>query len=332
MPPLLALTLGDPAGVGPEISLKAWRILRDAPVCFVAMGHDEPWQQAAALLDLPRPERVSDMEEARRVFSDSLPVLRLEPSESAPADAVASIEAAVSATLRGDVAGLVTNPISKSRLYDVGFGFPGHTEFIAHLTQNVPFDGLRGPVMMLSGGGLRTALVTIHTPLKRAIEALDTARIVKTAQITAEALKRDFGLSSPRLAIAGLNPHAGEDGALGDEEITIIAPAVAALKEAGFDVFGPLPSDTMFHEEARAQYDAAICLYHDQGLIPVKTLDFHGGVNISLGLPVVRTSPDHGTAFDIAGQGIARPDSLVAAIELATEMAKHRQVNTEGRS
>lgn len=330
MPPLLALTLGDPAGVGPEISLKAWRILRDAPVCFVAMGHDEPWRQAAELLDLPRPEIVSDLEEARRVFSDSLPILRLDPSDTPPEDAVKSIESAVAAALRGDVAGLVTNPISKSRLYDAGFGFPGHTEFIAHLTQHATFEGARGPVMMLSGGGLRTALVTIHTPLKRAIEALDTASIVKTAQITAEALSRDFGLSKPRLAIAGLNPHAGENGALGDEEITLITPAITALKQAGFNVTGPMPPDTMFHEEARAQYDAAICLYHDQGLIPVKTLDFHGGVNVSLGLPVVRTSPDHGTAFDIAGQGIARPDSLVAAIELATQMAQNRKAHEAG--
>jgi 4-hydroxythreonine-4-phosphate dehydrogenase len=323
----LALTLGDPAGVGPEITLKAWRALRDEGPAFCVYGDPQPLFEAAALLDLPRPEQVSDAAEAARVFADALPVIALAKEASAPANAVASIEAAVQAALDGAVSGVVTNPVSKTRLYDEGFGFPGHTEFIAHITANAPMptpDAARGPVMMLAGGGLRTALVTIHTPLRAAIEALSIDGIVRTATVTAQALKRDFGLDAPRLAIAGLNPHAGENGALGREEIDTIIPAVEALRAAGHDVLGPLPPDTMFHAEARAHYDAAICLYHDQGLIPVKTLDFHGGVNVTLGLPIIRTSPDHGTAFDIAGQGVARPDSLIAAIRLAGEMARCR--------
>jgi 4-hydroxythreonine-4-phosphate dehydrogenase len=178
--------------------------------------------------------------------------------------------------------------------------------------------------MMLAGSGLRCALVTIHQPLKAALEQVTIESVVYTATVTAEALKRDFGIKDPRLAIAGLNPHAGEGGALGREEIEILEPAIAQLRAKGFDVIGPLPPDTMFHAEARAGYDAAICLYHDQGLIPVKTLDFHSGVNVTLGLPIIRTSPDHGTAFDIAGQGVARPDSLIAALTLAGELAANR--------
>jgi len=323
----LALTLGDPAGVGPELSLKAWRALRDEDVCFVAYGDPAPLMAAAQLLDLPRPEIVSDAAEAERVFTNFLPVIALDPCEREAQSAVRSIEAAVDAVRSGQASAVVTNPVSKSRLYEIGFAFPGHTEFVAHLTADLPMSGARGPVMMLSGGGLRTALVTIHVPLMTAIQSLTPERVAHTARVVRDALIRDFGLSEPRLALAGLNPHAGENGALGHEELDILAPALDQLRAEGVSISGPLPPDTMFHEEARAQYDAAICLYHDQGLIPVKTLDFHGGVNITLGLPIIRTSPDHGTAFDIAGQGVARPDSLIAAIRQADAMARSREMS-----
>jgi 4-hydroxythreonine-4-phosphate dehydrogenase len=319
----LALTLGDPDGIGPEIALKAWRALRDCGPRFVLIADASHAFEAARLLDLPRPEAVTGWAEAAALFPDALPVMPL-PSASGGHAALASIDAGVAAVLSGDASGLVTNPISKARLYQAGFTFPGHTEYLAHLTAHAPVSGARGPVMMLAGGGLRCALVTIHRPLREAIDALTPDAVVHTARITAHALARDFAIARPRLALAGLNPHAGEGGALGREEIDILAPALEALRAEGIDITGPLPPDTMFHTEARAHYDAAICLYHDQGLIPVKTLDFHGGVNVTLGLPIVRTSPDHGTAFDIAGQGIARPDSLIAALKLAADMAAAR--------
>jgi len=319
----LALTLGDPDGIGPEIALKAWRALRDCGPRFVLTADPAHAFEAARLLDLPRPEAVTSWAEAAAVFQDTLPVMPL-PAASGAHAALAAIDAGVAAVLSGSASGLVTNPVSKARLYEAGFTFPGHTEYLAHLTAHAPVAGPRGPVMMLAGGGLRCALVTIHKPLREAIDALTPDAIVHTARTTAHALARDFALSRPRLALAGLNPHAGEGGALGLEEIDILAPALETLRGEGLNITGPLPPDTMFHAEARALYDAAICLYHDQGLIPVKTLDFHGGVNVTLGLPIVRTSPDHGTAFDIAGQGIARPDSLIAALRLAADMAACR--------
>ncbi len=320
----LALTLGDPNGVGPEISLKAWRALRGAGAPFVLFADPAYLVPAAERLGLPAPVAIEAHGEAASVFADALPVIALPPADGAAEAAIASIDAAVSAALAGAVGGVVTNPISKAVMYEAGFKFPGHTEYIAHLCAETPFKGARGPVMMLAGGGLRCALVTVHQPLRAAIDSLTPDAVVRTAAVTAEALARDFAIARPRLAIAGLNPHAGEGGALGREEIDMLLPAIAALKDAGHAVIGPLPPDTMFHAEAREHYDAAICLYHDQGLIPVKTLDFHGGVNTTLGLPLVRTSPDHGTAFDIAGKGIARPDSLIAAIRLAAGLAANR--------
>lgn len=325
---LLAITLGDPDGIGPEIILKAWMALRDRGDAFAIYADPARLQSAAQLLNTPRPEPVSTIEEAHAVFQDAPPVIALPPSESAPTAAIASIEAAVAAALAGVVSGVVTAPVSKDRLYNQGFKFQGHTEFIAELTREAPMSGSRGPVMMLAGPELKASLVTIHMSLRQAIDHITTERIVHTAEVTAEALQRDFSITGPRLVIAGLNPHAGESGALGSEEIEIIAPAIEALQASGIDARGPFPPDTMFHAEARAAYDAAICLYHDQGLIPVKTLDFHGGVNVTLGLPIVRTSPDHGTAFDIAGTGQARPDSLLAAIDLARSMAASRLRNT----
>ena len=245
--------------------------------------------------------------------------------EAANAGAVAEwIEQAVNLAMAGEVAGVVTAPIAKAPLYAAGFRFPGHTEFIAELTADAPFAGVRGPVMMLTAQDLRACLVTIHSPLAEVPELVTADRVSRTARVVHEAMKRDFGIARPRLALAALNPHAGESGALGLEEIEVLAPAAAALRNEGIAITDPLPADTLFHEAARATYDAVLCLYHDQALIPVKTLDFWGGVNATLGLPVVRTSPDHGVGFDIAGKGVARADSLIAAIRLAGEMAAAR--------
>lgn len=328
----LAVTLGDPAGIGPEITLKAWAALKDRRHSFIAYADPGQLSALAARMNLPAPH-VCEPEDAVHVFASALPVRSVclretanpgrPDGQNAPA-IIASIEQAVADSLAGRAGGVVTNPISKSVLYQHGFSFPGHTEFVAHLTRKAPWDGPRGPVMMLAAPELKTVLVTIHLGLRAALDALSTEAIVHTGRVTLGALKRDFGLASPRLAVAGLNPHAGEGGALGREDIEIVAPAVEALRAEGHHVTGPMPPDTMFHAEARAGYDAAVCLYHDQGLIPVKTLNFHGGVNATLGLPIVRTSPDHGTAFDIAGKGIARADSLIAAIRLASTMAENR--------
>jgi 4-hydroxythreonine-4-phosphate dehydrogenase len=237
---------------------------------------------------------------------------------------IAWIETAVDFAVKGEVSGVVTAPISKAVLYKAGFKFPGHTEFLADLTADAPQTGVRGPVMMLTAKDLRVSLVTIHTPLKDVAAQITVDRVVHTARVTAEALRRDFGVAEPRLALAGLNPHAGEQGALGREEIDILAPAVQQLRAEGIQITDPKPSDTLFHDAARKTYDAAVCLYHDQALIPIKTLDFWGGVNVTLGLPIVRTSPDHGTGFEIAGKGVANPDSLIAAIRQGAEIATRR--------
>ncbi len=246
---------------------------------------------------------------------------------------IASIERATALAMQGLVGGVVTNPINKAALYDAGFAHPGHTEFLAALT------GATGKqIMMLASPTLRVVPVTVHASLRKSIEMITSERIIVAARTTAAALRRDFGIASPRLAIAGLNPHAGEQGALGDEETTIIGPAIDGLRDEGLDVSGPWPPDTMFTAAARARYDVAICMYHDQALIPLKTLDMTHGVNVTLGLPIVRTSPDHGTAYDIAGKGIADPSSLIAALELAAQLAARRvaaaggQLNLSGRS
>jgi len=232
---------------------------------------------------------------------------------------IESITRAVELSKYGAASAVVTNPIQKSALYDAGFKHPGHTEFLAELAGP---DTV--PVMMLANSKLRVVPLTIHIALSDVPKQLTADLIIKRCRITAVSLQKDFGIGNPRLAVAGLNPHAGEDGAMGSEEQTIMAPAIEALRAEGLNVIGPLPADTMFHEEARANYDVALCPYHDQALIPVKTLDFHGGVNVTLGLPFIRTSPDHGTALNIAGKGIARPDSLIAALKMAAEMATKR--------
>lgn len=327
----LALSAGDPAGVGGEIIAKAWRALREDGPSFVVIGDAQLLASAGGGVKV---RAITRPREALEVFSEALPVIDIpllspvvagQPSPAHAPQVIRWIETGVGLALSGEVSGLVTAPIAKAPLYDAGFKFPGHTEFLAELTAAESFEGPRGPVMMLAAGDLRTTLATIHTPIAKVPGALTIEGIVNTGLVTADALRRDFGIAAPRLAVAGLNPHAGESGAIGREEIEIISPAVERLRAAGVDAQGPWPADTLFHGEARARYDGVLCMFHDQALIPVKMLNFWGGVNVTLGLPIVRTSPDHGTGFDIAGRGIARPDSLIASIKLAAEIAARRE-------
>jgi 4-hydroxythreonine-4-phosphate dehydrogenase len=327
--PPLALTMGEPSGIAGEIVVKAWKAEDGGRVPpFVYIG-DAAWLRAEVhhlryhvhVIEVASPgEAVARFAEGIPVLPEALPE---RPAHGRPAAAnakavIASIRRAVDLAREGACAAVVTNPIHKASLYSEGFSFPGHTEYLAHLT------GASDPVMMLSIEGLKVVPVTVHLPLAAAITRLSAERIIATTRVLATALRKDFGIAAPRIAVAGLNPHAGEAGTLGREEIDIIKPAVAALKAEGIVVSGPLPADTLFHAAARARYDAAVCMYHDQALIPLKTLDFHGGVNTTLGLPLVRTSPDHGTAFDIAGQGLADPSSLLASLRLADRMARTR--------
>ena len=327
----LALSLGDPAGIGPEITVKAWRALRAEGPAFMVVGDVQALASAPGGLSPVR--AVADPDEALRVFDTAIPVLDLplstpvvagQPSPANGGTVIRWIETAAGLALSGAVSGVVTAPIAKAPLYAAGFRFPGHTEFLADLTAAGQHDGPRGPLMMLIAGDLRVALVTIHAPLAAVPGLLTIETVVNAGLVTAQALRRDFGIARPRLVMCGLNPHAGESGGIGREEIDILQPAARALADLGVDIRGPLPADSLFHAEARTGYDAALCMYHDQALIPVKMLDFWGGVNVTLGLPIVRTSPDHGTGFDIAGRGLARADSLIAAIRLAADIAARR--------
>ncbi|QTC89049.1 4-hydroxythreonine-4-phosphate dehydrogenase PdxA [Brevundimonas pondensis] len=330
----LIVTMGDPAGVGPEIIARAWPILATQPgplapvVPFAVIGDADVLTAQGAPV-----EQVFSPSEAAAVFGRAIPVLHapapapVTPGQPDPrnAPAVADwIERAVDLTLSGEACGIVTAPIAKAPMYASGFRFPGHTEFVAELTADMPFNGTRGPVMMLTAKDLRACLVTIHVAIDQLPELVTAERVMRVAHVVHESMKRDFGIAAPRLAMAALNPHAGEGGSIGLQEVEVLRPAAAALRAEGIDITDPLPADTLFHDEARARYDATVCLYHDQALIPVKTLDFWGGVNATLGLPIVRTSPDHGTGFDIAGKGIARADSFIAAVRLASEMAAAR--------
>ncbi len=334
----LALTMGEPAGIGPELALKLWleRKKHQTPP-FVMIASKAQMARCCAQLGYDITCEVIDTAaEAINVFDHALPLLALEEDcdvspcaldPSAAACIIGSIKMAVKLALSGEVSGIVTNPIHKKNLYDAGFSFPGHTEFLAHLSSATDQSPL--PVMMLQGGGLRAVPVTIHIPLAQVPVTLTTDLIVATAEIVHQDLIRHFGLKKPRLAVAGLNPHAGEDGALGMEDINVVQPAVELLKSRGIEVRGPLPADTMFHEKAREHYDVALCMYHDQALIPVKTLGFDTGVNITLGLNFIRTSPDHGTACDIAGRGIADPGSLLEALNTAAQMAAYKDAHSQ---
>ena len=317
----VALTCGEPAGIGPEIAAHARAKLGNAvPFFWIGDPRHLPSTCAFQLIDDPA--------QAATVAPGILPVLKhpftspATPGVAQPdhaADVIAVIARAVALVQAGDASAICTAPINKKALKDgAGFAFPGHTEYLAAL------GGVDRVVMMLACPDLRVVPVTIHIPLADVPVALTAAALDETIRITHAALIRDFGLATPRIAVAGLNPHAGEGGAMGHEDLTLITPVLNRLRTEGMQIAGPLPADTMFHAAARARYDVAICMYHDQALIPIKTIDFAGGVNLTLGLPFVRTSPDHGTAFDIAGRGIADPTSLIAALRLAQDMAAKR--------
>jgi 4-hydroxythreonine-4-phosphate dehydrogenase len=324
--PPLAVALGDPAGIGPEIVAKAWalRAVRALPA-FFAVGDR---RSIEAVWDGPI-ATISEPAEAARCFAEALPLIQVEdageiipgqPNMPGARCSLDALEMAAGLARSGAAGGLVTGPVSKAQLYAIGFTHPGQTEFIAERCGVASANA----VMMLAGPDLRTVPVTTHIPLRRVPEVLSIDLIVAKARATERGLIRNFGIASPRLAFAGFNPHAGESGALGREEIELVIPAMDILRAEGIDVIGPLAADTMFHARARRGFDAAICLYHDQALIPLKTLYFDEGVNITLGLPIVRTAPDHGTAFEIAGLGQAEPGAMIAAIALAASCADIR--------
>ncbi len=328
----LALTIGEPAGIGPDITIAAWRRrMEDRLPPFYLLGNAGFIQRRAEILGADIAVATVEPEQAADAFAQALPVVPLDeaptarpgqPDATSAGTAIASIRRAVADVCAGRASAVVTNPIAKSVLYDAGFTHPGHTEFLAELAA----DGgaVPHPVMLLWSPMLAVVPVTIHVPLREAITQLTSDLIVATARIVVADLIRRFGIARPRLAVAGLNPHAGEGGALGSEDQAVIAPAVATLRAEGIEARGPLPADTMFHPAARRTYDCALCMYHDQALIPIKTVAFDDGVNVTLGLPFIRTSPDHGTAFDIAGTGRANPSSLIAALRLAARMAAPR--------
>jgi 4-hydroxythreonine-4-phosphate dehydrogenase len=333
----LVVTQGDPAGIGPELTLQAWLRRRDDDLPpFAVLADPAHLAALAQALGWSVPVEAAEIEEAGAVFDRALPVLSLpqrveaHPGRPDPATApatIASIETAVALTRTGRAAALVTNPIAKRVLYEAGFRHPGHTEFLASLAAE-PGAEPPHPVMMLWSETMAVVPVTVHIPLRAVASALTTGLIVRTGRIVARDLQARFGIAAPRLALAGLNPHAGEGGSLGDEDERVVAPAVDALRRDGIAAEGPLPADTMFHARARERYDAALAMYHDQALIPIKTIAFDEAVNVTLGLPFVRTSPDHGTAFDIAGRGVARPGSLVAALRLAARLGARASVGS----
>jgi len=313
--------MGDPAGVGAEITVAAWQ-----------KRNSENLHPFFLIDNLPRLEKlfpdvkfheIQDTYKVSDIFDEALPILNIDlPEEPVLGQlntkngtaVIESIKKAVELTQQGFASGAVTNPIHKAALYDIGFDFAGHTEFLGALCGNVT------SVMMLATQELRVVPLTVHHAVKAIPDMITEDLIIEKSHIIHDDLKNKFGFKNPRIAIAGLNPHAGEGGAMGMEEIQIIAPAIKKLQTEGMDVTGPYPADTLFHAEARAQYDVALCMYHDQALIPLKTLDFHGGVNVTLGLPIIRTSPDHGTALEIAGKGMANPSSLIAAIKMAQQL------------
>ncbi len=332
MLPPLALTMGEPSGIGPDITIAAWLRRNELALpAFYCLADETVLVERAAMLGVACPVEVVTATAAADCFDRALPVVQLEAPVRAvvgspdPANAQAVIEAIARAA--GDVragfaAAMVTNPINKKVLYDAGFSHPGHTEFLG--TMSAAWTGEPGrPVMMLASPELKAVPVTIHIPLRDVATTLSERLIVDTGRIVADALRRRFAVTNPRLAVAGINPHAGESGSIGDEDERIVRPAVAVLRAEGIEARGPLPADTLFHPAARKNYDAVLCMYHDQALIPAKTLAFDHGVNITLGLAFVRTSPDHGTALDIAGSGRADPASLAAALRMAAQLRQN---------
>jgi 4-hydroxythreonine-4-phosphate dehydrogenase len=330
----LALTLGEPAGIGPDITFAAWRRRADLGLAPFYILADPAFLRRRIERIAPEiPIAMVEPSTAAAAFGSALPVVDIgvavtaEPgrpdASSAPA-AIAAIRRAVADVQAGLAAAVVTNPVAKNVLYQSGFAEPGHTEYLAKLAEEA--TGIHAqPVMMLWSPELAVVPVTIHLPLREVVARLTTDLVVETGRIVARDLRQRFGVTRPRLAVAGLNPHAGEDGALGAEDLAVVRPAVERLVAEGIDARGPLPADSMFHAAARASYDVALAMYHDQALIPIKTLAFDHAVNVTLGLPFVRTSPDHGTAFDIAGTGRADPASLIAALKLATRLAERTE-------
>jgi 4-hydroxythreonine-4-phosphate dehydrogenase len=330
----LALTLGEPAGIGPDITLKVWLRREELAIPpFYVLADPEFLARRSRRLDLELPMTVVEPQTAWTAFENRLPVVALElpataepgiPDASSAPFVIQAIRRAVEDVLAGRAGALVTNPVAKSVLYRNGFAEPGHTEYLARLVEEIT-GRVAQPVMMLWSPELAVVPVTIHLPLRDVAGRLSVELLIQTGRIVARDLIERFGIPNPRLALAGLNPHAGEDGALGAEDAAIVAPAVQQLQAEGIDARGPLPADTMFHARARTSYDAALCMYHDQALIPIKTLAFDHAVNVTLGLPMVRTSPDHGTAFDIAGTGSASEASLAAALRLADQLIGSRK-------
>ncbi len=332
-PRVLAVTLGEPAGIGPDIALAAWSRRTELGLPpFYLLADPRFIARRAAALGLDVPIAVGAPKDAAAAFRQALPIVELgvtvsaapgRPDDSSAGAAIESIRRAAEQVVGGEAAAMVTNPVAKAVLYRSGFAEPGHTEYLARLAQELTGAACH-PVMMLWAPELAVVPVTIHLPLRDVPKHLTVELLIETGRIVARDLRARFGISKPRIAIAGLNPHAGEEGAMGDEDITIVAPAVARLAAEGIDARGPLPADTLFHAAARATYDVALCMYHDQALIPIKTLAFDHAVNVTLGLPFVRTSPDHGTAFDIAGSGRADPSSFIAALQLAARLSSSR--------
>lgn len=330
----LALTIGEPAGIGCDIALAAWAMRRERDVpAFYLLADPDHVAARAKRIGLAVPLAAATPEDAALRFDSALPVVPIEerataepgrPDGASAAVSLASIRRAVRDVVDGRASAIVTNPIAKAVLYRAGFSDPGHTEYLARLAHDM-IGVTATPVMMLWCKELAVVPVTIHVPLRMVPGLLTADLIVETARIVAQDLVRRFGIRAPRLAIAGVNPHAGEDGMLGDEEIGVIRPAIERIAALGIDVRGPLPADTLFHAAARRGYDAALCMYHDQALVAIKTLAFDEAVNVTLGLPFIRTSPDHGTAFDIAGTGRASPESLIASLKLAARLAAHEQ-------
>jgi 4-hydroxythreonine-4-phosphate dehydrogenase len=329
----LALTIGEPAGIGCDIALAAWTMRREHNVpAFYLIADADHVAARAQQIGITVPLETVTPEQAHARFDTALPVVPLEqratalpgrPDDTSAAVSLASIRRAVRDVIDGRASAIVTNPIAKAVLYRAGFPDPGHTEYLARLA-NEMMGVVATPVMMLWCRDLAVVPVTIHVPLRAVPDLLTTDLIVETGRIVAHDLIHRFAIKAPRIAIAGLNPHAGEDGLIGDEETRIIRPAIERLVELGIDARGPLPADTLFHAAARRGYDAALCMYHDQALVAIKTLAFDEAVNVTLGLPFVRTSPDHGTAFDIAGTGRANPESLMGALTLAARLATHQ--------
>jgi 4-hydroxythreonine-4-phosphate dehydrogenase len=322
--------MGDPAGVGPQITWQAWAARKPGQRPFYVIGGVDVLAAAQRMTGIDGRIRQIRSPEESGAFNLELPVFPIEAPNPAPGKPdlasagaiIKSIETAVEHVCSGRAAAVVTNPIAKALLYRTGFRHPGHTEFLAELASE---DGASPrPVMMLTGGGLRVALVTIHKPLASVVAAISSDLVAETGQVVHAALQRDFGITAPRLGLCGINPHAGEEGELGKEEIEIVNPAAARLRAEGVDISDARPGDTIFHEALQGRYDAVVAMYHDQGLIPVKTLDLWGGVNDTLGLPFIRTSPDHGVAYDAAASGKAKPNSLIAALEIADKMALAR--------